>query len=90
MRLLAIVPSVYDRNPSQRYRIEQWEPLLRERGVEIAYRPFESEELNAVLYKPGRWGRPCSSACCGARAPRSFSTSTTRSSSATSARQTAT
>jgi glycosyltransferase involved in cell wall biosynthesis len=57
MRLLAIVPSVYDTNPSQRYRIEQWEPLLRERGVEIAYRPFESEELNAVLYEPGHWGR---------------------------------
>lgn len=57
MHLLAIVPSIYDTNPSQRYRIEQWEPLLRERGVEITYRPFESEELNAVLYKPGQWGR---------------------------------
>ena len=54
MRLLAIVPSVYDRNPSQRYRIEQWEPLLRERGVEITYRPFESAELNEVLYQPGQ------------------------------------
>ncbi|HEX7955643.1 MAG TPA: glycosyltransferase, partial [Pyrinomonadaceae bacterium] len=54
MRLLAIVPSVYDRNPSQRYRIEQWEPLLGERGVEITYRAFESAELNAVLYQPGR------------------------------------
>ena len=49
MRLLAIVPSVYDRNPSQRYRIEQWEPLLRLSGVEITYRPFESAELNAFL-----------------------------------------
>ena len=54
MRLLAIVPSVYDTNPSQRFRIEQWEPLLRERGVEITFRPFESEELHAVLYKQGR------------------------------------
>src|ERR671914_149108 len=54
MRVLAIVPSIYDRNPSQRYRIEQWEPLLRERGVEITYRPFESRELNEVLYQPGR------------------------------------
>jgi glycosyltransferase involved in cell wall biosynthesis len=56
MRLLAIVPSVYDRNPSQRYRIEQWEPLLAERGVEITYRPFESAELNRVLYERGRMG----------------------------------
>jgi glycosyltransferase involved in cell wall biosynthesis len=54
MRLLAIVPSVYDTNPSQRYRIEQWEPLLRARGVEITFKPFETKELNAVLYKQGR------------------------------------
>lgn len=54
MRLLAIVPSIHDRNPSQRYRIEQWEPLLAERGVEITYKPFESAELNRVLYQPGR------------------------------------
>jgi glycosyltransferase involved in cell wall biosynthesis len=54
MRLLAIIPSVYDTNPSQRFRIEQWEPLLRARGVEVTFRPFESSELHAVLYKPGR------------------------------------
>jgi glycosyltransferase involved in cell wall biosynthesis len=54
MRILAIVPSVYDTNPSQRFRIEQWEPLLSERGVEITFKPFESAELHAVLYKPGR------------------------------------
>src|ERR1043165_1629796 len=56
MRTLAIVPSVYDTNPSQRFRIEQWEPLLRERGVEITFKPFESEGLHAVLYKPGHVG----------------------------------
>ena len=54
MRLLAIIPSVYDTNPSQRFRIEQWEPLLRRRGVEVSFRPFESEELHAVLHEPGR------------------------------------
>jgi glycosyltransferase involved in cell wall biosynthesis len=54
MRVLAIVPSVYDTNPSQRYRIEQWEPLLGERGVEITYKPFESDALHEVIYKPGR------------------------------------
>ncbi len=54
MRLLAVVPSVYDRNPSQRYRIEQWEPLLRASGVEITYRPFEDAELNAILYRRGQ------------------------------------
>jgi glycosyltransferase involved in cell wall biosynthesis len=53
MRLLAIVPSIYDTNPSQRFRIEQWEPLLKRRGVEITFKPFETKELNAVLYKQG-------------------------------------
>lgn len=53
MRLLAIVPSLYDTSPGQRYRIEQWEPLLRERGVEIDYHSFEDEALHALIYKAG-------------------------------------
>lgn len=54
MRVLAIVPHVYDTSPSQRFRIEQWEPLLRERGVEIDYSPFADEELNRMLHRPGQ------------------------------------
>ena len=54
MRVLAIVPSVYDTSPGQRFRLEQWEPLLRERGVEISYAPFENEELHSVLYQTGK------------------------------------
>lgn len=54
MRVLALVPGLYDISPSQRYRIEQWEPLLRERGVEITYEPFESPELNTLLYQQGQ------------------------------------
>ena len=57
MRVLALVPGLYDISPSQRYRIEQWEPLLRERGVEITYEPFECPELNALLYQPGQMAR---------------------------------
>jgi len=57
MRVLALVPSLIDTSPGQRYRIEQWEPLLRERGVEITYEPFESLALHATLYKPGLLGR---------------------------------
>lgn len=53
MRVLALMPAIYDTSPSQRYRLEQWEPLLRERGVEITYEPFEDEELHALLYQPG-------------------------------------
>jgi len=57
MRVLALMPALYDTSPSQRYRLEQWEPLLRERGVEITYEPFEDEELHALLYKPGMIGK---------------------------------
>jgi len=32
MRVLAIVPAVYDTSPGQRFRLEQWAPLLRQRG----------------------------------------------------------
>jgi glycosyltransferase involved in cell wall biosynthesis len=57
MRVLALVPGLYDISPSQRYRIEQWEPLLRERGVQITYEPFECPELNALLYQSGKMAR---------------------------------
>ena len=57
MRVLALMPSLYDTSPGQRYRLEQWEPLLREQGVEITYAPFESDELHASVYKPGQLGQ---------------------------------
>jgi len=58
MRLLAIVPHIYDTSPSQRFRLEQWDPLLRARGVEIDYCPFADEELNHVLHQQGNaWAK---------------------------------
>ncbi|MFN0277446.1 MAG: glycosyltransferase family 4 protein [Pyrinomonadaceae bacterium] len=54
MRVLAVVPSIYDTSPGQRFRIEQWEPILRKGGVEITYAPFETDELRSVLYKRGQ------------------------------------
>lgn len=57
MRVLALMPGLYDTSPGQRYRLEQWDPLLRERGVEITYAPFEDDELHSIVYKPGRLGK---------------------------------
>ena len=57
MRLLALMPNLYDTSPGQRYRLEQWEPLLKQFGVEITYEPFESEELHATVYKSGQMAR---------------------------------
>jgi glycosyltransferase involved in cell wall biosynthesis len=54
MKVLAIVPSIYDTSPGQRFRIEQWEPILKDKGVEITYSPFETEELHRVLYENGK------------------------------------
>src|SRR5689334_21448162 len=56
MKVLAVVPSIYDTSPGQRFRLEQWEPLLREGGVEITYLPFETPELKSVLYSGGNVG----------------------------------
>jgi len=57
MRVLALMPGLFDTSPGQRYRLEQWGPLLRERGVEITYAPFEDDELHSIVYKPGRMGK---------------------------------
>ncbi|MBK6725199.1 MAG: glycosyltransferase family 4 protein [Acidobacteria bacterium] len=53
MRVLAVVPSIYDTSPGQRFRIEQWEPILAAGGVELTYAPFETDELKAVLHTDG-------------------------------------
>jgi glycosyltransferase involved in cell wall biosynthesis len=57
MRILALVPSVYDTSPGQRFRIEQWAPILAQDGIEIQHEPFESPELRGLLYAPGRLAR---------------------------------
>ena len=56
MKVLAWVPEERDISPGQRYRIEQWEPLLRSEGIEITYSPFLSAALAAILKRPGRVG----------------------------------
>jgi glycosyltransferase involved in cell wall biosynthesis len=53
MRVLAVVPSIYDTSPGQRFRIEQWAPVLEAGGVELTYAPFETDELKAVLHTGG-------------------------------------
>jgi len=57
IRVLALVNSVYDTSPGQRYRLEQWERRLRQLDVDVTFAPFEDRELNAVLYDHGRWLR---------------------------------
>lgn len=51
MRILALVPSLYDTSPGQRFRMEQWEPILAEAGVEIDFHSFECDNLHSLLYQ---------------------------------------
>ena len=53
MRILALVPYPFDAAPGQRYRIEQWAPILKELGAEITFVPFRGEELNSLLSREG-------------------------------------
>ena len=57
MKILAIVPYLLGVSPGQRYRIEQWAPLLAARGVHLDFAPFECANLNRRLYQPGQIGR---------------------------------
>lgn len=53
IRVLALVSKPRGVSPGQRYRVEQWEPWLRDRhGITIDYDVFESPELTRVLYAP--------------------------------------
>ena len=53
MRILALSPSLYDTSPGQRFRMEQWSPLLAEWGIEVDFHSFECAALNSVLYQSG-------------------------------------
>jgi glycosyltransferase involved in cell wall biosynthesis len=55
MKVLALVPYQLGIAPGQRYRIEQWEPYLREAGIDIHFEPFAGPELARTLYQRGRY-----------------------------------
>ncbi len=53
MRVLALLPYPAGRVPGQRYRIEQWAPLLRQQGIEVVFSPFLDPAALDLLYQPG-------------------------------------
>ncbi len=58
MRVLALVPQIFDTSPGQRYRIEQWAPFLERNGLQIEFAPFECPRLHEVIYRPGEvWAK---------------------------------
>lgn len=53
LKVLALVPSIRDTSPGQRFRLEQWEPILNSEGIVIDLQPFEDKELHAQVHKAG-------------------------------------
>ena len=53
MNVLVLAPYRYDTSPGQRFRIEQWMPWLKLKGVRFEFDAFMSEPLQNVLHQPG-------------------------------------
>jgi len=57
MRVLLLLPYAWDTSPSQRFRIEQWGPELRARGVELEIATLLDLKQQRLLYAPGQTAR---------------------------------
>lgn len=53
-RILFVVPYPYDAAPSQRFRFEQYIPLLRNAGYSVKFASFIDLSTWHLLYKPGK------------------------------------
>lgn len=51
--ICALMPDPYDTTPSQRFRIEQWEPFLKEKNIRLDYYSFADQKLREVIYQDG-------------------------------------
>ncbi|HEX8771927.1 MAG TPA: glycosyltransferase family 4 protein [Acidimicrobiales bacterium] len=56
MRALFVVPYPHDTVPGQRFRFEQWLPMLPPGSVDVDVRPLFSAAAYRQLYEPGRVG----------------------------------
>lgn len=54
IRLLALVPYPLGRAPGQRYRLEQWAPHLKTRGIDVTFAPFLDAAAHDALYRSGK------------------------------------
>jgi glycosyltransferase involved in cell wall biosynthesis len=54
MRFLFLAVHCPNRSPAQRYRIEQFFPALRERGIRVEYSWLLDDDAANLLYSPGR------------------------------------
>jgi glycosyltransferase involved in cell wall biosynthesis len=55
LSVCALVPYPPDTAPSQRFRIEQWLPHLRDHGIRVELFPFADARLGRLLHQHGHW-----------------------------------
>ena len=55
IKVLVIIPYLYDTAPGQRFRIEEWEPYLKKSGVDIHFLSFCDEKLQKILYAKSKF-----------------------------------
>lgn len=48
-----MVPYPANTTPSQRFRLEQWMPILQAEGIEVKLAPFADAQLMGLLHQPG-------------------------------------
>lgn len=53
LRVVAFVPYPLGSTPSQRFRLEQWAPVLATQGFSVEFVPFATPDLSQLLYKRG-------------------------------------
>jgi glycosyltransferase involved in cell wall biosynthesis len=49
----ALVPYALGTTPSQRFRLEQWQPFLAQKGIDLRFVPFAGKQLTSFLPMPG-------------------------------------
>jgi glycosyltransferase involved in cell wall biosynthesis len=55
MRILFLVPYPTDEAPSQRFRFEQYFPLLKKNNIDFSVSSFWNKSAWAILYQPGKF-----------------------------------
>ncbi len=55
IRICALMLDPFDTIPGQRFRLEQWEPYLKDENISIDYFAFTDEKLRKILYKSGHY-----------------------------------
>jgi glycosyltransferase involved in cell wall biosynthesis len=55
VQVCALVPYPLDAVPSQRFRIEQWQPFLEKDGIQVEIQPFLDKAELELLYGPAGW-----------------------------------